>query len=75
MARAAVTNSEDLSLRNSPRISREIPGQPVSPSTAIIFQMVGFSTIANRARMSTSVGMHITTSVIRLTTTSTQPPK
>ena len=42
---------------------------------AIVCQIVGFSMIATMARIRTSVGMHITISVTRLVTASTQPPK
>ena len=52
-----------------------MPVQPVAPMMAIVFQIVGFSTIAMTARMSTSVGTHITISVTRLVSMSTQPPK
>ena len=52
-----------------------MPVQPVAPMIAIVCQIVGFSRIARIARMSTSVGTHITISVTRLVSVSTQPPK
>ena len=52
-----------------------MPVQPVAPMIAIVFQMEGFSMIAVSARISTSVGMHITISVNRLVTMSTHPPQ
>ena len=73
--RAAVTNSLCRSLRNSPRVSRAMPVQPVAPMIAMVCQIVGFSKSAMIARMSTSVGTHITISVTRLVSMSIQPPK
>ena len=75
VARAAITNSAFLSRRNSPRVSRAMPVQPVAPMIAIVCQIVGFSRMAMIARIRTSVGMHITISVTRLVSESTQPPK
>ena len=72
---AAMTNSLERSRRNSPRASLAMPVQLVIPMIAIVFQIVGFSTNATSAKIRTSVGMHITTSVIRLATRSIQPPK
>jgi len=74
-ARAAMTNSLVFSRRNSPRVSLAMPVQPVAPMIAIVCQIVGFSRIAMIARMRTSVGTHITISVMRLVSVSTQPPK
>ena len=74
-ALAAITNSLPLSRKNSPRVSRAMPVQPVAPMIAMVCQIVGFSITAITARIKTSVGMHITISVTRLVTMSTQPPK
>ena len=73
--RAASTNSLDRNRKNSPRASLAMPVQPVAPMIAIVFQIVGLSTNATSARISTSVGIHITTSVTRLRSMSIQPPK
>ena len=52
-----------------------LPVQFVTPKIAIMCQIVGSSRMASKARISTSVGMHITTSISRLKSMSGQPPK
>ena len=64
MARAAVTNSICLSLRNSPRVSRAMPVQlGDADDRHQCARSSALSSIATSARISTSVGMHITTSI------------
>lgn len=55
-------------------MSRAMFVQPVQPITTIMCQMLGCSTTAKSARISTSVGMQSTTSVMRLMSMSTVPP-
>ena len=57
------------------RMSRAIPVQLVAPITAIRCQIVGFSSTASSARIKISVGMHITSSIKRLSRMSIQPAK
>ena len=52
-----------------------MPVQLVMPITAMMCQIDGRSTMAKSARIKTSVGTHITTSITRLRAMSIQPPK
>ena len=52
-----------------------MPVQLGEPSTAMRCQIVGRSSTAISARISTNDGMHITTSISRLSSMSTHPPK